>query len=175
MARVADFRKSSQFSSEKIRKCGINVGRVAYPKLYGIENLLRILVHSILTAQQTLPGIRWWESAVAPGIRGSIANQRDKALNRISHTAPGEHEIYYTTLGQLIDIIRTNSGSFVYLIPDIEKWVTQIELVRPARNLTAHMNFPKTTDRKRIDALYKDLDALMDSLSESSAVPWLIP
>lgn len=81
----------------------------------------------------------------------------------MAHIA-GVHGIYYTTLFQLTDIIRTNSHLFAPMIPDVDQWILRIELIRYPRNVVGHMNFPTRTDQKRIDVFYDDVQALAAKL-----------
>ena len=72
MAAVHDFRDYS-FDKGRIDRCGKFVGRRAYWKLYVIENLLRIFIHSALSVQ-IAPN--WWDLAVDPMIQRKASRVR---------------------------------------------------------------------------------------------------
>ena len=133
------------------------VGRGPYWKLYAAENLLRVIVHTILSAQ--VPG-DWWTTAVSPTIQQEVKDAARRYAARPWHTSPGQHGVYHTTLFQLTDIIRTNGHLLSPAIPDIDQWILRIELVRYPRNVVGHMNYPTKTDQKRIDVFYDDVRAL---------------
>ena len=172
MTRVVDFRRTNLFSPNRIERCGNNIGKSVYPKLYVIENLVRIILHSILTAQL---GSGWWQIAVNQTVQGKATSFRARYLARPWHTNPGDHDIYYVDLADLVEITRTNSHILSPVIVDINNWVAQIDSIRFPRNVTAHMNFPNTTDRKRIDLIHNDLKALVASLQQNSLIIFQIP
>jgi hypothetical protein len=163
MPRNIDFRTQSQFSIASLDRSGSFVGRKIYWKLYSIENIYRVLIHSILTAQI---GSDWWDIAVNQYIKRRAEAIKTDYLRRPWHTIPGRHPIYYIFLPHLNEITRANLRLFVELIPDIETWMVKVEAIVLPRNVVAHMNFPNHTDRERIDVLYDDFKNLVSSLSK---------
>src|SRR5690349_15101674 len=153
---AVDFRKYD-FSVGRINDSGKSVGRRVYWKLFAIENHVRIIVHSVLTAQISSD---WWASATDPGLQGQVQARKAEYANQPWHTAPGQHEIYYTFLPDLTKIIAANSHLFLPIIPDIDQWVSRLEQVKVPRNIVGHMNWPSLTDRKRIDVCYNDIREL---------------
>lgn len=172
MARVVDFRTTVIFSPERIDRCGRNVGRIVYPKLYVIENLLRVTLHSILGAQL---GANWWSMAADQHIQGKATRFRNRYLARPWHTSPGTHDIYYVDLADLVEIARVNSHLLSPVITDINNWIAQIDSIRFPRNITAHMNFANANDRRRIDVVHDDLTALISSLQQNPLITFNIP
>ena len=157
----ADFRTFA-FDASRVVASAKVVGRGPYWKLYAAENIFRVIVHTVLTAQ--IPGNDWWTQAVAPHVQKEAEDSAKRYAARPWHTSPGVHGIYYTTLSQLTEIIRANSHLFAPVIPDIDQWIVRIELVRYPRNVVGHMNFPTKTDQKRIDVFYEDVRALAAKL-----------
>lgn len=160
---VGDFR-NFVFDCSKVDTSGKDIGRKVYWKLYAIENLIRILVHSVLTAQA---GANWWTVAVDPTIQGQVRNRMDEYARYPWHSTPGSHDIYYAFLSDLNKIIVANSHLFKPIIQDIDQWVARIEQVRLPRNVVGHMNWPSATDRQRIDVFYADVQHLMNQLAGS--------
>jgi len=171
MTRVIDFR-TTQFSPERIGRCGANVGQRVYPKLYRVENLLRILIHSVLTSQI---GNNWWQTAVDATIRKSVSSAQRRYLSRPWHTNPGSHEIYYTDLFELLEIARANAHLLAPVVVDINQWIVKVDSIRLPRNVVAHMNFPNAQDRRRIDTILSDLEALIAHLQTNSVITFQIP
>jgi hypothetical protein len=158
-----DFRTYA-FNPDRLSAAGKNVGQQVYWKLYAIENLVRVMTHSVLTAQV---GTDWWTKTVDPGIRGNVQRRRADYTNQPWHSTPGKHDIYYVLLPELSRIITANSHLFKPLIPNIDAWIARIEQLHLPRNIVGHMNWPHRTDRQRIDVVYSDLHQLVQQLAAS--------
>jgi hypothetical protein len=163
MAAIVDFRTIA-FDALKVDASGRDIGRAIYWKLYAVENVLRVIVHSVLTGQI---GPNWWSVAVSSSVQKQAQRWRSSYARRPWHGTPGAHDIYYTTLSDLNEIIRANSHLFLPIITDIDQWVARIEQIRLPRNIVGHMNWPSRTDRQRIDVFYSDLHALANHLVSS--------
>jgi hypothetical protein len=160
MQTVKDFR-FLPFDSIKIGKCGKYVGRQTYWKLYAIENIFRIIIHSVLSVQSPPP---WWDVAVDRDIRRKAERFQGHYLKKSWHGKPGTHAIYYIDLKDLGEIFRANAHLFYPVIPELDKWILGIEDIRLPRNVVAHMNFPNKTDEKRIDVFYEDCLSLINQV-----------
>jgi hypothetical protein len=152
------------FHVDRLDAAGKNIGQKVYWKLYAIENLVRVLAHSVLTAQA---GAGWWAVAVDPDIQRAVQRRQADYTNQPWHSTPGKHEIYYAFLPDLSRIITANSHLFKPMIKDIDQWIARIEQVRLPRNIVGHMNWPHKTDRQRIDVVHSDLQQLLQSLVKS--------
>lgn len=136
MPSVSDFRTYA-FDRARVDTAGRNIGRQVYWKLYAIENLLRVLVHSVLTLQV---GANWWTVTVDPKLQQRVTYHMKEYASSPWHSTPGKHDIYYTFLSDLSKIITVNSHLFKPIIPDIDQWIARIEQVRLPRNIVGHMN-----------------------------------
>lgn len=163
---IADFRQYS-FQTTRVERAGKFLGRSTYWRLYAIENLIRVLIHSVLSGQQ---GPNWWAQAVDANIQGKAQRFRQTYLQSPWHTNPGTHDIYLVFLSDLNEIIRANSNLFVPLIRDIDQWMARIEQIRIPRNIIGHMNFLNRNDRSRIDIFHTDLLALISQLQNRGLV-----
>ena len=152
------------FNIARIGDSGKYIGRSAYWRLYAIENLMRLLVHSVLSAQIS-PA--WWAVAVDPKTDQKVQWVKRDYAKQPSRSSPGAHDIYYLFLPDLHKIVLANSHLFRPLIPDIDQWVLRMEDIRLPRNIVGHMNWLNTADEQLIDALYSDLRALIRKLSRS--------
>src|ERR1700730_11432431 len=108
MPSTSDFR-SYAFDPRRVDAAGKNIGQKVYWELYAIENLVRVMVHSILTAQV---GVNWWAVAVDPGIQRDVKRRRSDYTTRPWHSTPGKHDVYYAFLSDLNKIITANSHLF---------------------------------------------------------------
>jgi len=170
MPQTTDFRKAP-FDVPRVETAGKYVGRTAYWKLYAIENFFRVFIHSVLSAQI---GPHWWTRAVDTRIQGNAQRFRQQYLRQPWYTSPGAHDIYYSFLSELNEIIRANSNLFLPLVPDIDLWIARIEQIRLPRNIVGHMNYPNQADRKRIDVLHSDTRELLAHL-KTNGLSLLIP
>ncbi len=167
-----DFRILSSFTvSGSVERSGLFLGRRTYWKLYSLENYCRVLIHSVLSVEL---GSDWWDGAVNPTTRKKVDDIRKMYSARPWHSTPGNHDVYYTNLADLIEILRQHAVLFDS-ITDIDQWLVKLESLRLPRNVVAHMNFPDATDRKRIDVAYRDFLALMNSLAGHSSIKLLVP
>jgi hypothetical protein len=148
----------------RVDAAGRNIGTRVYWKLYAIENLIRVVVHSVLTVQA---GTGWWNIAVDPDLRKRVEDRKKEYAKRPWHSKPGRHEVYYTFLTDLVKIIAANSNLFLPIIKDIDQWIARLEQVRLPRNIVGHMNWPSAIDRQRIDVCHADLQHLVKQLADS--------
>jgi hypothetical protein len=147
------------------------VGGHVFWKLYAIENLLRVLVNSILAAQI---GKDWWDLAVDPAIINSVARRKKDYEQSPWHSSPGGHNIYFAFLSDLGKIMLSNSHLFLPNVSNTDAWIARIEQVRVPRNVVGHMNWPSSIDRKRIDVFHADIHMLLGHLSKQG-YPLKIP
>ena len=166
-----DFRGLA-FDPNRIELCGKDIGRKTYYKLYLIENVVRILIYSVLNAQI---GSNWWITAVSLKLRKKVENRQKNYLQSPWHSSPGNHELYYIDITDLNEIIRVNSHLFLPIVPDIDQWISRIEQIRLPRNVVAHMNWPNSTDRGRIDVFYADFLQLIQHLTKVKGFIFIIP
>lgn len=159
---VADFRRYA-FDVARVNASGKNVGSKVYWKLFVIENLVRVVVHSILTVQ-VAPAPNWWVVAVDPRLQQRVRKRQAQYPRQPWHSLPGTHEIYYTLWPGLCKIMAENSHLFRPIVQDIDQWVTRIEQVRIPRNIVGHGNWLVSADRQRIDMFLADLEQLVRHL-----------
>jgi hypothetical protein len=167
---AVDFRTQA-FDPTRVDASGKEVGRQVYWKLYAIENAVRVLVHSVLSVEIDP---HWWTTAADNGIQKTVARFQENYAASPWYTHPGGHEVYFTFLSDLNEIIRANGNLFISVIPDIDQWIARLEQVRIPRNIVGHMNWPGATDRQRIDVVYADIQALMQQVAQAG-VTMLIP
>jgi hypothetical protein len=171
MAGTQDFR-SFPFARSRVDDCGRYLGHQTYWKLYSIENYLRVILHSVLSAQISP---NWWDAAVDPNTKNHIVRVKKDYLRTGVHTSPGRHDIYYVYLSDLTKIMATTRHLIAKVIADVDTWIAKIEGVRIPRNLVGHMNFPNVADRKRIEVLHGELTVLIHKLEKTPGLKIEIP
>lgn len=164
MPTVVDYR-TLPFYITKLGDAGRYIGRGSYRKLYVIENALRVVIHSVLSAQI---GPSWWDMAVDTPLNQKVQRVKNDYIRNPGHTSPSTHDLYFLFLPDLNYLIRPNSHLFLPIIPDIDQWILRIERIRLPRNIVGHMNWLNKTDTKEIDNTYAEVKILMRALSQSS-------
>jgi hypothetical protein len=161
-----DFR-TQPLAWNSISECGRYVGCRTYWRLYAIENILRIIAHSVLSVQIN-PA--WLSVTLTHDQMKKIQKMKADYHSQPHRANPGNHDIYYLYLPQLTKIVSLQAGLFMPKIPDIDAWILRLESIRLPRNIVSHMNWPNAVDSQDIDALYLDLRRLYLRLQESGLV-----
>ena len=170
MAVPPDFR-TQLLSLNAISECGRYTARTSYWRLYAIENVLRIITHSILTIQI---GPGWWSVAVSPPLDNKVQGVKADYRRQPHRSNPGTHNIYYLFLPDLTKIVSVHANLFRPIIPDIDTWIARLEAIRLPRNIVGHMNWLNSTDITDVDSLYRDLKRLHKQL-QNQGVTLIIP
>ncbi len=157
-----DYRSYTAFDLGRVHAAGKHLGKTDYWKLFAIENMLRVIVHSVLSAQV---GANSWSTAAPAAVAKSVLSRRQDYAKRPWHSTPGKHEVYYLQLPELTNVMQVNSNQFRPIVPQIDNWIAQAELLRLPRNIVGRMNWPSKPDRQRIDVFHSDLQALLRQLS----------
>lgn len=170
MPPLRDFRQSA-FQPDRINRCGRNIGAEVYWKLYAIENTMRIVIHSVLSAQISA---NWWAVAVDPNIARNAQSRRKRYAAKPQNASPGAHDIHLVFLSDLTEIIRANGHLIAAVVPTTNQWIVTLEGIRLPRNLVGHMNFPNSYDRNAVDAAHAQLPGLLKHLT-TFPIPIIIP
>lgn len=172
MAATEDFRQIQQFTIDRVDRSGKYVGRITYWRLYATENLYRILIYSILSAQL---GHEWWIFASSPKMQRDVISLRLRYKNSPWACSPGQHEIYYLNLSELNVIVNKNIGKFRPVVPNIDDLVLRIEMIRLPRNVVAHMNFPNRTDKHNIKVVHEYMKGLILAVQANQILQIVVP
>jgi len=158
---TADFRRFA-FDLTRVEKSAKAVARESYWRLYAAENLLRVLVHTVLQSQL---GDAWWSLATTKTMRDDAEGARQRYLAHPWHGTAGTHPVYFCYLSTLAKIMEANKNLFDPVIKDIDGWIARTEQVVLPRNIVGHMNWLTATDRSRIQVFHSDLQALIGKLA----------
>ena len=170
MPNAIDFR-TAPFRVTKVSDSGRYIGETVYWRLYVIENLLRVIINSVLSDFYSTP--EWWPLAAGPisvgdrTLDGVVKQVRSDHKKNANSTYPGKHNMYYLQFSYLYLIIIENNSLFLSVIPEIDQWVQRFKRMRISRNIVSHMNWLDSTDRQEINELYLDLIQLARKLTES--------
>lgn len=148
---MSDYRKS-RFDLRILTSYAKTLGKNYYWRIYISENIIRVVVHSILSVQV---GQNWWDVVVDKDIKDSAKSIRNDYLNRLPNRSPGNHDIYCTYLSGLERILAKNRHAFTHKLRNVDEIIISLNKVRVPRNLTSHMNIVTANDRSEIAQLYK--------------------
>jgi hypothetical protein len=170
MTSVPDFR-TLPFNLAAVDASGTSMGRSSYRKLYAIENILRVIIHSVLTVQI---GPDWWMFAVDPDFREKVRGVRETYAGLLGRAPTGRHDLYFTFLPDLNKVIRPNSHLFPPAVPDIDEWMVRIERLRLPRNMVGHANWPTTAAARTIQGTHRAARTTVHDVT-AAGVPLLVP
>lgn len=114
-----------------------------YPTIYVFENSVRNVVQVVLEKKH---GTNWWDTKVSTKIRKKVSDRMNDEEVHKWHGKRGAHQIFYSDIEDLSDIISTNWNDFKQYFPN-QAWVkTMIEIIGKSRNVVAHNNPLKKED-----------------------------
>lgn len=130
-----------------------------YPKLYIFENSIRNVIIRVLRNRH---GKDWWAKSAPSGVQKKVAGRKSDEAKKPWHGKRGTHEIYYSDLGDLLDIITSNWVEFEPIFLK-QQWITQrLDELEPPRNIVAHNNPLSKQEENRVDLYFNDWIALLN-------------
>lgn len=154
-----DFRNKSFSDISIVIDSAKYSGNRFYYKLFVIENLIRIIINTILINDYPLPD--WWEHAV------------DGRLKKSWHGRSSHHGIYHVFLKELNTIMINNRNFIETYISDLDSLILEIENFNVSRRKIAHTKFLNSSDITQLDTLYDLTKRLTKELSNRLVI--LIP
>ena len=125
---------------------------IVYTATASFENSVRELISGVLAESK---GEQWW-SGVAKGIREPAEKRMEEEQKSKWHTQRGQNPINYTTLGNLLAIMRHNWDEFEPHIHDID-WATAIfDAIERSRNVIMHSGNLEKADIERLGINIRD-------------------
>lgn len=168
---MSDFRLAS-FDEKALLSYGKVLGRNYYWKVFASENILRIVINSVLSVQVDAD---WWLKVVDHDIVCDAKDVRQNYLSAIPSRDPGRHGIYCTYLSRLERILFKNRGSFIYYLPNVDDLIVSLNAVLLPRNLMGHMNHLTESDRRKIGELYGLCENAVDRLKKTTNIQLKYP
>ncbi|MCP4582430.1 MAG: hypothetical protein GY839_12535 [candidate division Zixibacteria bacterium] len=125
---------------------------VVYTAVAAFENSVRDLISEILLEAK---GENWWK-LIPKKIRENAEKRLEEEKKVRWHTQRGEHPINYTTLANLLAIMRTNFDCFEPHIESIE-WAANIfDAIERSRNVITHSGVLQKEDVQRLGIYIRD-------------------
>jgi hypothetical protein len=121
---AVDLKLSAAVAAEAARMAEV------YPKMYLLENSIRSVINRVLTAKH---GKDWWGAQAPTGVKRLVQGRKDKEDKIPWHGKRGAHEIYYSDVSDLQNIIEKNWVDFDPIIHK-QQWIKQwLEELEPSR------------------------------------------
>jgi len=126
---------------------------VVYTAVAAFENAVRELIAGVLLESQ---GENWWSSCVATKIRDRAERRREDERRIKWHTQRGVDPINYTTMADLVNIIRNNWEAFEPHFQSVD-WVANVlDAVERSRNVIMHSGSLESGDIERLGIFIRD-------------------
>ncbi|WP_231758512.1 Swt1 family HEPN domain-containing protein [Microbulbifer elongatus] len=126
---------------------------MVYTAVAAFENAVRELISGVLLESK---GESWWEESVSQKIRERAEKRRDDELKVKWHTQRGSASINYTTMSDLINIMRNNWDDFEAHIQSIDWAANVFDAVERSRNVIMHSGTLENGDIERLGIFIRD-------------------
>lgn len=126
---------------------------MVYTAVAAFENAVRELISGVLLESK---GEKWWEDSVSQKIRERAEKRRDDELKVKWHTQRGSAPINYTTMADLINIMRNNWDDFEAHIQSIDWAANVFDAVERSRNVIMHSGVLEKGDIERLGIFIRD-------------------
>jgi len=124
-----------------------------YTAVAAFENSVRELISGVLIEAI---GSAWWDSAVSQKVRDRAAKRKEGEDKIRWHTNRGSHPLYYTTMADLVNIMRNNPTYFEPYIQSTD-WAASVLLaVERSRNVIMHSGTLDRGDLERLGIFIRD-------------------
>ncbi len=126
---------------------------VVYTAIAAFENSVRSLVSNILMEEI---GENWWKKCVSNKIRERAESLMEEEKKVRWHVQRGDDPINFTTLPNLISVIRKNEEKFQPYIHSIEWAASIFDTVERSRNVIMHSGSLGKEDIERLGINIRD-------------------
>lgn len=124
-----------------------------YTVIAAFENGVRELISGVLLESK---GEGWWAEAVSQKIRDRAEKRREDELKIKWHTQRGTDPINYTTMADLINIMRNNWEEFEAHIQSIDWAANVFDAIERSRNVIMHSGVLEKGDIERLGIFIRD-------------------
>lgn len=126
---------------------------VVYAAVAAFENTVRELIAGVLLESS---GEEWWTSCVSQKIRERAEKRREEERRVKWHTQRGVDPINYTTMADLVNIIRNNWDAFEPHFQSVD-WVANVlDAIERSRNVIMHSGLLEKGDIERLGIFIRD-------------------
>ncbi|MBT6227133.1 MAG: hypothetical protein HOI47_10790 [Candidatus Scalindua sp.] len=126
---------------------------IVYTAIAAFENMVRELISGVLIEDK---GESWWVDAVSAKIRERAEKRREDEVKIKWHTQRGSDPINYTTMADLVNIIRNNWEQFEPHIQSVDWAASIFDAVERSRNVIMHSGVLEKGDIERLGIFIRD-------------------
>lgn len=126
---------------------------VVYTAIAAFENMVRELIAGVLIEAK---GESWWVDTVSGKIRERAEKRREDEAKIKWHTQRGSNPIYYTTMADLVNIIRNNWKQFEPYVQSVDWAASIFDAVERSRNVIMHSGVLEKGDIERLGIFIRD-------------------
>lgn len=126
---------------------------MVYTVVAAFENAVRELIAGVLLESK---GESWWVDCVSQKIRDRAEKRREDELKIKWHTQRGRGPINYTTMSDLVNIMRNNWNDFEPHIQSIDWAANVFDAVERSRNVIMHSGVLEKGDIERLGIFIRD-------------------
>jgi hypothetical protein len=160
-ANVPRNRKATMYPliSEKLEAISFSIGSNSYPKIFQLENSIRLLITRLLSKH----GKDWWLNEIPNDVQKNVDRTIKKEKRYPQRLKRGNHPIYYANFDDLKKIILDTKlwPIFQPVLLDYNWVKVKMEEVYMARNCVAHCVEVTTEDVTRINLFYNEWSRLL--------------
>jgi len=124
-----------------------------YTAVAAFENSVRELISGVLLESI---GDDWWEKGVSQKVRDRAQKRKDDEDKIKWHTNRGQHPLYYTTMADLVNIMRNNWDAFEPYAQSIDWLASIFDAVERSRNVIMHSGTLDAGDIERLGIFIRD-------------------
>jgi len=124
-----------------------------YFLLYIFENSARELIKRVMARAY---GDDWWSTSAPAKVKREVEGRMKGETRLRYHGKRGAHEIYYTNIKHLRQIVTSNWQHFERLFPDMAWFTTHVDVIEASRNVVAHNNPLDGQSIKRLEVYSTD-------------------
>lgn len=126
---------------------------VVYTAVAALEKAVRELIAGVLLETK---GEEWWQTSVAQKVRDRAEKRREDERRVKWHTQRGVDPINYTTMADLVNIIRINWDVFEPHFQSVD-WVASVfDVIERSRNVIMHSGVLDRGDIERLGIFIRD-------------------
>lgn len=124
-----------------------------YIAVAAFENSVRELILGVLLEAV---GEDWWTSTISQKVSERAEKRKADEAKIRWHTNRGTHPLYYTTMADLVNVIRNNWEHFEPYVQSVD-WVASIfDAVERSRNVIMHSGTLDQGDIERLGIFIRD-------------------
>ena len=158
-----NFQTEDQLLPKRLADEAISMATKVYPIIYIYENSIRNFILKLLEKKY---GKEWWnKSSVSTSIKTKVQKRMSNENRNKWHGKRNTHQIYYTDIDDLKNIITNNWNDFEsYLKTSQFLIIANIEIIEQSRNVISHNNPLSKDDIDSVTVNFKQWIKIIENI-----------